>query len=613
MLDAPIPLSSRYSYHTIFSDICKTRFNHLATRMSSTFTVFQALLLTLISSGSGSWLECALLVPLRFVLLYLSSLFIMVTRKNYLHVQYRGYSTIWKLIFGQLFCVRFVVYEVVHFACSFLISLVYSALLGSERAGSSNVFKQCYMLYVWVLIPTVYTLQHCLFDLDRLSFSFETHFQPPQTYISSSLGRIVVKCGIMTLSLTFISPFIFSFTVSSWWIGVVGILQLMLLSFCVFMNLEFINIAFNANMSIGCLHKGKPISSLSSTPIETLVTGLSSNKPFTKFTAFQELSYRATSSDSSLRLPIYHTRYRNTHIWPVILRECLVTVQATNESVTKYLNSLESHMKLQDGTGKLDRVFYKNENEELFGNQVSEEPAGFSSSQARFPGSPPVTTPESYNRRITLKDDNVLLKRNFPRNEKRQFPFGTTSSLGATHTYDEPIITQETTFLRITGTLLRTVRNYINLFFFPSAISAQENQSQVSIIEAWCISKRRQAEKLVPQPVCHAECIISLMGLLINAIEEDPKGGVVSSVGEVLKCLERSVGALGRFADWSPESKQMTSEEDRNAPDVISILYDLSVSAFLEIVLKYNVLLDELFLDEDVVKLSRWVLDMCQN
>lgn len=103
------------------------------------------------------------------------------------------------------------------------------------------------------------------------------------------------------------------------------------------------------------------------------------------------------------------------------------------------------------------------------------------------------------------------------------------------------------------------------------------------------------------------------MGLLINAIEEDPKGGVVSSVGEVLKCLERSVGALGRFADWHPEVNRKSTDTDGESPDVISILYDLSVSAFLEIVLKYNVLLNDLYLDDDVVKLSKWVLSQCSE
>lgn len=612
MLDEPVPLSSRYSYHTIFSDICKTRFNHLATRLSLTFTFFQAILIAAISGGYSSTLERFLMFPLRFLLLYLASLFIVITRKNYLHVQYRGYSNLLKSILGQIFCVRSVVFLLIHSACSFSISLALSDCLGLSFGSPSHKFIQCYRLYVWVLIPMLYTLQHSFFDLDRLSFSFETHFQPPQQYIASSLKRTLAKCAILTVAVTVISPFIFVSVHSYWFIGFIAHLKLMLLSFLVFFNLEFINVAFNAHMSIGCLHKGKPISSLSSTPMETLITGLTSKKLFTKLTAFQELSYRATSSDLSLRLPIYHTRYRNTHIWPVILRECLITIQETNESVTKYLKTLENSMKLQEGPQHRTRDLYGADNEELFGNQATINPTGFPSAQSRFPGSPPITSVNGVSHRITLKEGNVLLRRNPQKQGGQTFPYNGEGYINALHSYDEPIITHDTTLLTLFNTIIGTLKRNLSLFFFPSAISSQDQYQQLSIIEAWCISKRRQAEKLVPLPVCHAECIVSLMGLLINAIEEDPKGGVVSSVGEVLKCLERSVGALGRFADWNPDINKKTSDgKERDAPDVVSILYDLSVSAFLEIVLKYNVLLNDLYLDDDVVKLSRWVLDIC--
>lgn len=612
MLDEPVPLSSRYSYHTIFSDICKTRFNHLATRLSLTFTFFQAILIASLSGGYSSTLERLLIFPLRFLLLYLASLFIIITRKNYLHVQYRGYSNLFKNILGQIFCVRSVVFLLIHSACSFSISLAFSDFLGLSFGSPSHKFIQCYRLYVWLLIPTLYTLQHSFFDLDRLSFSFETHFQPPQHYIASSLKRTMAKCGILTITATVLSPFIFVSIHSYWFIGFIAQLKLMLLSFLVFFNLEFINVAFNAHMSIGCLHKGKPISSLSSTPMETLITGLTSSKLFTKLTAFQELSYRATSSDLSLRLPIYHTRYRNTHIWPVILRECLITIQETNESVTKYLKTLENSMKLQEGPHHRARDLYAADNEELFGNQASVNPTGFPSAQSRFPGSPPITSVNGVSHRITLQEGNVLLKRNSQKQGSQKFPYNGDNYINGLHSYDEPIITHETTLLTLFNTIIGTLKRNLSLFFFPSSISSQDQYQQLSIIEAWYISKRRQAEKLVPLPVCHAECIVSLMGLLINAIEEDPKGGVVSSVGEVLKCLERSVGALGRFADWNPDINKKTSDgKESDAPDVVSILYDLSVSAFLEIVLKYNVLLNDLYLDDDVVKLSKWVLDMC--
>lgn len=547
------------------------------------------------------------MVPLRFFLLYVASLAIVVTRKNYLHVQYRGYSNLLEVALGQFVCMRAIVYELVHLLCSFLISLAYSDLFRLGAAASSYSFNRCLLLSVWVLIPTLYTLQHCFFDLDRLSFSFETHFQAPQQYINSKISKMIIKCAIMAVSLGLVSPFIFALFYSFWWVGIVGHIQLLLLSFCIFINLEFINIAFNAHMSIGCLHKGKPISSLSSTPVETLVTGLNSKKPFTKFTAFQELSYRATSSDASLRLPIYHTRYRNTHIWPVILSACLSTMQETNQNVTNYLKSLENSMKIPESS-IYEKSPYDNIDDKLFGNKVAVNSTGFS--QPRFPGSPPLPQ-DGPSHRITLKDDDVLLKRNAAKGGRKVSSYNSVNFISPPHAFDEPIITQETALLKVTSALLRTIKRQINLFFFPSAISSQDHLPQVSIIEAWCISKKRQAEKLVPQPVCHAECIVALMGLLINAIEEDPKGGVVSSVGEVLKCLERSVGALGRFADWHPELNR--NKIENKTLDVISILYDLSVSAFLEIVLKYNVLLNDLYLDEDVVKLSKWVLDQCSE
>lgn len=609
MLDSPVPLSSRYSYHTIFSDVCKTRFNHMATRLSLILTFFQVLIISLISRGQQSHLEWLFILPLRFFLLYVSFLLIVITRKNYLHVDFKGYSNAIKLILGQTFSVATLVYQLIYCLCCFLLSLAVSDCLGLTSISSSHAFTQSYRLHIWVLIPMIYTLQHCLFDLDRLSFNFETHFQPPQRYISSHFRRILIKSGILSLIVAVVAPFVLASSTSYWFIGFKCHIILGLLTFWEIANMELVNIAFNAHMSIGCLHKGKPISSLSSTPMETLVTGLSSKRQFIKLTAFQELSYRATSSDLSLRLPLYHTRYRNTHIWPVILRESLLVIQETNDTVAKYLNALENTISSQDSLKKRNHIFLGEKNEKLFGNQATVTSSGSSSGIANFPGSPPTVSSNGVSHRITLKDDNVLLPKKL--RKQRSNVFGG-DLLGASHSFNEPIITHETTLFTVLIKIAQKVKETINSFFFPSAVTSQDQSPQLSIIEAWSISKKRQSEALVPLPVCHAESIISLMGLLINAIDEDPKGGVVSSVGEVLKTLERSVGALGKFADWSPDPRKKFQDE-KETPDGISILYDLSISAFLEIVLKYNVLLNDVYLDDDVVKLSKWVLDMCSK
>lgn len=609
MLNAPVALSSRYSYHTIFTDICKTRFNHLATRLLLITTLSEALVLTILSRGYSSSFELLIIFPLRLSLLYLANLSIIICRKNYLHVQYRGYANLVKSTIAQLFCLRFVIYELIHCFCSLCISVTFSDFFGfSGFTSPCHEFMKCYRVLICIMIPTLYTLQHCIFDLDRLSFSFETHFNPPQQYISSSLKRIFTKSGIMTVLLTVCSPFVFFSVSSEWAIGFKDYLKLTVLTFCIFFNIEYVNVAFSAHMSIGCLHKGKPISSLSSTPMESLITGLSSNRLFTKLTAFQELSYRATSTDLSLRLPIYHTRYRNSHVWPEILKECLMTMQETNESVTNYLNALERSLRSQKNSNYKVRDAMGTDRDELFGNEASVSQSSSNPMQDRLPGAPP-GLPDDVRHKITLKDDNVLLKRNLDSKRGRSTnPLD--DNIQMAHYYNEPFMTHDTTLTTLLGTLITNFKNSISLFFFPSGAQPQDQTQQLSIIDAWCISKRRQAEKLVPLPVCHAECIVSLMGLLINALEEDPKGGVVSSVGEVLKCLERSVGALGRFADWNPDMVKHPTETQAT-PDAITILYDLSVSSFLEIVIKYNALLNDLYLDDDVVKLSRWVLDMC--
>lgn len=611
---SPIPFSSRYNYHTIFSDICKTRFNHLATRLLLTVTVCVTLAAALASKRHHTAIEYLLVLPLKWVLLYVALLLLIITRKNYLHVNFLGYSNLFTHVNGQLFSLRTVVYQIIHSLSSILIALSIQDCIFYEFDLSSLTY---YRLHTWVLIPLLYTLQHSIFDLDRLPFDYGAQHQHPQQYVSNRVKNSLIKCCFLTAILFVVSPFCFFTLTSRWSSGFATHLKCSLLSLFIFQFWDFTNVCFNAYLSIGCLHKGKPISSLSSTPMETLVTGLNSKRLFTKLTAFQELSYRATSSDIQLRLPIYHTRYRNSFIWPSILRECLLVIQKTNTSVSNFLKNLE----LKNETAKkyeapIPGDLGSMDNDTLFGNKHTVT-NGFNT---RLPGSPPSSSEMSH--RITLQNNSVFID-NKLQPQTIQF-----SSLS--HSYDSPILTNSTAVSTVITELSNKLKNFVKSFFFPSAAGTQKNcAQQLSFFELWNISKERQAEKLVPLPVCYAECTISLMGLLINSLEEDPKGGVVSSVGEVLKILERSVGALGGFAEWGNKvssshyrSNTVTNYDNvttadtgyvEETPDLITILYDLSINAFLEVVLKYNELLNDVYLDEDVVKLSKWVLEMCNE
>lgn len=507
-------------------------------------------------------------------------------------MQFLGYSSIFTQVYCQLWSVETLVYFTVHVASSLCFaSAVRDSIFGTLR----QQYLLGYRLTVWLIVPALYTVQHVVFDLSRLAFNYGSQHQHPQKFISARLKTCFGKCLILTavvILLLPVSTLYFATSTSS--LGFKGVFKCACLAFISFILWDVVNLAFNAYLSIGCLHKGKPISSLSSTPMETLISGLSSKKLFTKLTAFQELSYRATSPDMQLRLPIYHTRYRNVYIWPSILKECLTTIESVNSNVATFMKSLE----LQEESlrkpkpVKTDLLDERVDQDGLFGNDY----VITTSAQSRLPGSPP--TSETLTHRITLQNNNVFARGN---NVQPSNPFQ------FSHVGNNPILTRQTTLTDVLSYCIQQLKETFYSFFFP--IQDEDSASPLSMFELWRISKQKQAERLAPLPTCYAECIVSLMGLLIKALQEDPKGGVVSSVGEVLKILERSVGSLGGFAEWNDS----LVSKDSTAPDVITILYDLSINAFLEVVLSYNELLNNVYLDDDVVKLSKWVLEICNE
>lgn len=403
----------------------------------------------------------------------------------------------------------------------------------------------------------------------------------------------------MTLIIFIGCPILFKFSLGYFFSSAFAHLKISLLSYTILQLWDLTNIGFDAFLSIGCLHRGKPISSLSSTPIETLVTGLRSEKLFVKLTAFQELAYRATSPDIQLRIPIYHTSYRNGSIWPSILRECLIVVQATNNDVSDFLITLNKEISPQQTKRFLP---VKPSADHLFGNNHVIRSQN-DDSDSRLPGAPPsenrfedAHSPPSH--RIVLQENNIF--RNKDSKQKLE-------SLRFTESYKQSIFTSQPTILSLLNELWQWILKKVTDYFF-TIDSNDKSKRKLSLLELYHISKIRESEKLCPVPVCYAECVISMMGLLVNSLDEDPKGSVVSSVGEVLKILERSIGSLGSFTEW-----ELDENHNSESNDIISILYDLSINAFLEIVLKYNDSLNDVYLDEDVVKLTQWLLKLSQE
>lgn len=608
-MEAPV-LNSRYSYHAIFTDICKTRFNHLVTRLFVTSSTLEILVFSVLTKGDSSLIESLFLFTPKFVVLNIASLLIIVARKNYMHVQSFGYRNDITYVLGQVFSLKSLIFLAVYTMASVLVGLVLGGSVNISPAES--IYSR---LLTWCVLPFFYTVQHILFDRDRLSFSFDSQFQPPQEYITSKLGTIAVRSGILSTAFLLLHPFVFGFTSSTWCLNISTVLKLTFLSFIVFLNFEFINLGFDSHMSIGCLHKGKPISTLSSTPIETLIDGLRSKKPFTKLTAFQELSYRATAMSVSLRDPIYHTRYRNQNLWNIILKECIDVIEQSNTSVIKFLETLQNK---PNKSKRPERSFTNSINDhsvdELFGNvpesmaQPSSLNYGITSQSFRE---------SDHNNKLPLKMENILIQNKRTSNKKSRINQTDDFVFDHVHRYDEPIITHEPSIVKFIRGINLYIRGKLSSVFFPSGTKSKDEKLDLaSIFDVFLSSKKRQADILVPLASCNGCAVVALMGFLVKSHAEDQKGVVVASVGEVLKVLERSVGVLGRFADWDPKSSltaTLFNKEVEQGPDAVSVLYNLCISAFLEIVLKYNALLNEVYLDDDVLRLSRWVLDICNT
>lgn len=633
--------SSRYTYNTIFSDICKTRFNHLVTRLLLIITVVEALFITLLSSKRNgqqfafSIIENIFLFFPKVIVLYFVSVFIIITRKNYLHVDSLGYSSFGTQLLGQIFAFKFVAYHILYTLGSLALALTMGDMIFIGSANYSRWESLYYRQYVWLIIPFVYNLQHNIFDMDKLVFIFDKQFQLPQLTISSNISFIISRCVVMSLFILISTPFVSVVTTGYWLIGFGLSFKLFVLTFLILFHFEFTNLCFNAHMTMGCLHKGKPVSSLSSTPMETLITGLQSKKSFTKLTAFQELAYRATSHDATLRFPIYnngsstHSTFKKYNVWFLILNECLKVINDSNTNVADYLVALEqtttystkSQLNEEMNKSRLGRI--NEDTEILFGNKptngIQEEIKGVHVKRENGDNRnilSPYNVSSDGRREPLLDGDNLAYDNQYSRHNPK--------FIDTYDKYNESILTHDTKFTKMIKLLWSRSTNYFTTFFFPitgnnNDINNNNKTSKnvsLSLFEIWYLSKERRAEKLIPVPIYHAESIIAMMGFLINGIDESPRGTVVASVGDVLKALERSVGILGKYADWNPNGVKTSNETDTLANDninVISILYEFSISAFLEIVLKYNVLLNDVILDEDVVRLSKWVLSMCES
>ncbi|KAL6950025.1 hypothetical protein ACO0QE_000694 [Hanseniaspora vineae] len=499
------------------------------------------------------------------------------------------------------------------------------------------------------MIPMIYTIQHVYMDFDRLLFNHGARDKRPQTYITSRLSNSLQRSMILSFFNTFailvvhyvclshllrlfskkdvhkiqISMSVYgkqdSRTSISLLPGFYKFFQYTMANFAVFQLWDTCNISFNAYLSTGPLHKDRLISMLSENPMETLISGLKSKDSFTKLTAFQELSYRSrvqTSAQTKLgknkTKNIYRTPiYENVKYWTLILQECFKVLDSTNEKVSEYTTRItygndqeflertkimrqqqeqREQLKLQEH----DILFGKNGNENMYSHYTENFDQN---DQWGSPFAIPVA-----NDRV----DDIFMKNDHENNNTQRYFYAQNDSS------ENNLISKV-----IIPSVCRTFDRFVQTFFFPDSISSNGENSEGRL--AFLFGKdssaklkkhfacQKQAEILCPLPSVYAEAVLSIMGILINSLDEAPRSACVGSIADVLKILENSITCLGWFIESQSSDKLSDGTQELSSATSMNVLYSLSLNAFLELVAKYNDLLNDIYLEDNVKELVKWV------
>lgn len=565
-----------YHYHSIFRDICSTRFQKLS---KAIFTYSWALSVLIAIPSHLAWWNT--LLPLRALVIAFGFFLLACLRKNNLHVEYIGYRTLANQYIGQLINKKFFIVMGIYWISSFLFfSIVHSQFSSLTFKATPKkhqyppINDQCIFYYFFAFFNAlVYSIQHSISDYDRLVFAQHKFYSHPKETLIKNIPKAVSTAILLTIIIgtsapifyLFVREYIYNFTFYT--VGLFSTLnqiypsfavsfgflaKLSILSFLLSLSWEIVNYAFNAYLSIGCLHRGHTLSELSTDPLGTLLTGLKSDKPFTKMTAFQELAFISKIEDSEKREAIYARNNRKEFIWGEILQECTKVIQRNNSNIklalAEYAKSISP---AQDNVNK--STYKTTEPQNLFGREYHS-----------------IETERKYD--------------GLPRPEKL-----INSSNDANLYFD--------------GTIWNMIiQNYKQIATLIKEYYTQFVTSEFGAPFRYTLL--RESKRLCPNAITVSNAIIAVSLMATHAYNEDKKGTVPSTITEILEILEKSVATCGEFAQSPPSYFAQKDEENP-----ITLLHQLSLNAFVEVTLKYSEVLNDIVLPPDVFRLANWTIE----
>jgi Nucleoporin protein Ndc1-Nup. len=352
--------------------------------------------------------------------------------------------------------------------------------------------------------------------------------------------------------------------------------------------------------TIGCLDGKKPISTYSSDPINTLLSGLRNVDPeqqLCRLTAFQELAYLATTSEPEgvkLRTAIYNARSRRGFVWPAILDECSLIIKeitaAINYRSTSDLHTLRQkqiQIKQELSGSSIGRTV---DDSDIFGNSFITSPI-----KSNSPGIQ--TYSEAKQPKKSLLDSywyQLIEKQAIKPLQKlvSNLVSGKKSS--------------NSTFAPIKNILVR-IENTCLIYNERFLSSSGGLLFRTTL--------KRDTESRVVNAVSFGNAVIAISNLLIHSIEEDKNSTVTNNhIRDILELLEKPVRATSNYTDYLPASIILSTRQRENPKliknHLVAVMHDLCMHEFFQICVRFNFKLNDLVLNPRTYKLAKWVIDV---
>ncbi|KAK9446950.1 nucleoporin protein Ndc1-Nup [Limtongia smithiae] len=333
-------------YHTLYSGVLQVRFGHLAR-----VTLITAYVTGFTINLHHSWLWA--IVPVDGFFLFASIFCLYVLRKARLHVDDRVQPSLALQVYRRIFSRAYLQIALIYILCAATITLIYKQKFASlnlylpkkefELAKLNEKVFFCFCLGIYNAL--VYALVHCILDIDLVVLPAAK--TDPMQRVRKLIPHCLWRSTFMTIFMVTTFPLAYGLVRGSVWRAALAVFRIfktlhrsnvlpsfpwvpvhaVLLSFFLTFTWSFSNSLFTVYMTLGPIHRGKPISEKSSDPNGTLITGLrSSKRPFTKRTAYQELNI-ISHGDGRRRDSIYKDIEKPT-VWSQICDECLSVIAA---------------------------------------------------------------------------------------------------------------------------------------------------------------------------------------------------------------------------------------------------------------------------------------------